>query len=93
MRFLSSAEWQSWCSERQVPLREVGSIRPDISADHFHVADLPYRSDSGAKIGMARFLYSLVAPEPETLLLVDELGSLAVQSAHAAFHPLPSASW
>ena len=72
MRFLTPAEWQAWCSERQVPLREVGWIRPDISADHFHIADVPYKSDSGGKIGMARFLYSLVRPEPETLLLVDE---------------------
>jgi len=72
MRFLTPKEWQAWCSERQVPLREVGWIRPDISADHFHVADVPYRSDSGAKFGMVRFLYSLVAPEPETLLLVDD---------------------
>ena len=72
MRFLTPTDWQAWCGERQVPLREVGWIRPDISAKHFHLADIPYRSDSGAKISMARFLFSLVAPEPETLLLLDD---------------------
>lgn len=72
MRFLTPGEWQSWCIERQIPLREVGLIRPDISAAHFHIADIPYDGDSGAKVGLARFLFSLVAPEPETLILVDD---------------------
>ena len=72
MRFLTPAEWQNWCTQRQIPLREAGWIRPDLSADHFHVADVPYDGDSGAKVSMARFLFSLVAPEPETLILVDD---------------------
>jgi hypothetical protein len=72
MRFFTPAEWQTWCSERQIPLREVGWSRPDISADHFHVADVPYDTDSGAKVSMARFLFSLVTPDPETLILIDD---------------------
>jgi hypothetical protein len=72
MRFLTPTDWQAWCSEREVPLREVGWIRPYISANHFSVVDVPYRSDSGAKVSLARFLFSLVAPEPETLLLLDD---------------------
>ena len=72
MRFLTPAEWQAWCAERQIPLREASWIRPDISVDHFHIADVPYRTDSGAKVSMARFLFSLIAPSPETLLLVDD---------------------
>jgi hypothetical protein len=72
MRFLTSQEWQSWCAERQIPLQEAGWIRPDLSTDHFHIAEVPYEGDSGAKVSMARFLFSLVTPEPETLILVDD---------------------
>jgi hypothetical protein len=72
MRFLTPQEWQSWCSARQIPSRERGWIRPDLSAEHFHIVDVPYPADSVAKVTQARFLYSLVVPEPETLLLVDD---------------------
>ena len=72
MRFLTPTEWQAWCTQREIPLREAGWLRPDISADHFHVVDVPYDGDSGAKVSMARFLFSLVAPDPETLILVDD---------------------
>ena len=74
MRFLTPEQWQAWCVERQVPLREVGWIRPDINADHFHVADIPYPADSGAKVHLAHRLFSLVSSESETLLLVDDWG-------------------
>ncbi len=72
MRFLTPIEWQSWCAARQIPLREAGWIRPDIGANHFHIANVPYRADSGAKVSMARTLFSLIAPAPEILLLVDD---------------------
>ena len=72
MRFLSPEQWQAWCVERQVPLRESGWIRPDIGAGHFHIADLAYPPDSGAKVSLARRLFSLVASESETLVLVDD---------------------
>jgi len=72
MRFLTPSEWQAWCIERRIPLCEVGSIRPDISAEHFHIANVPYPVDSGKKVWLARFLFSLVQPNPETLLLIDE---------------------
>src|SRR4029077_18357648 len=72
MRFLTPEQWQAWCVERRVPLREVGWIRPDIGADHFHIADLPYPEDSGAKVNFARRIFSLVASESETLVLVDD---------------------
>src|ERR1035437_8906535 len=71
MRILTPAEWQAWCNERQVPLREAGWIRPNIRAAPFHVR-VPYPPDSGKKVYLARLLYSLVAPDPETLLLVDD---------------------
>lgn len=72
MRFLSQSEWQNWCTERKVPLRAAGWTRPDIGEEHFHIVDLPYPTDSGGKVSMAHFLLSLVPPEPETLLLIDD---------------------
>src|SRR5215472_4657151 len=72
MRFLTPKEWQTWCTERQMPLREAGWIRPNISTGYFHTTELPYHADSGRKVGTARFLYSLVSPDPETLLLIDD---------------------
>ena len=74
MRFLTPEQWQAWCVQRQVPLREAGWVRPDIGTGHFHIADIPYPADSGRKVHLARRLYSLVAAEPETLLLVDDWG-------------------
>ena len=71
MRFLTPAEWQKWCTDRKVPLRDVGWIRPDIRAEHLHIADLKYPADSGPKVSSARYLFSLLAKEEETLLLVD----------------------
>jgi hypothetical protein len=72
MRFLTRTEWESWCSERDVPLREDGWVRPDINSDFFHTVDVPYHADSGSKVAIARFLFSLVQPQPETLLLIDD---------------------
>lgn len=72
MRFLTPTEWQTWCTQREIPLREAGWLRPDISAEHFHVVNVPYDGDSGAKISMARFLLSLITPDPETLILLDD---------------------
>ena len=72
MKFLTPTDWQDWCTKRQIPLRESGWIRPNISPDHFQIVEVPYPQDSGAKVFLAQFLYSLVHPEPETLLLVDD---------------------
>lgn len=55
-----------------MPLREAGWVRSDLSAEHFHIADLPYPPDSGAKVSLARRLFSLVSSESDTLLLVDD---------------------
>ena len=72
MLFLTPAQWQAWCVEREVPLRDVGHIQPDIGDAHFHIAKLPYPVDSGKKVCLAQRLFSLVASELETLLLVDD---------------------
>ena len=72
MRFLTPEQWQTWCAERQVPLHHAGWMRPDISAAHFHIVDLPYPQESGKKVYLARRLFSLVASERDTLVLVDD---------------------
>jgi hypothetical protein len=72
MRILTPAEWQSWCGECGVPLRESGWVRPDISVKSFHIETVPYPAGSGSRVSLARVLLSLVEPEPETLLLVDD---------------------
>jgi len=72
MRFLTPAQWQTWCLERQISLRETGWTRPDIGADNFHIAELPYPQESGAKVSLARQLFPLVASEAESLILVDD---------------------
>src|ERR1700722_1235310 len=74
MQFLTPVEWQSWCVKHQVPLREVSWLRPDITEQHFHIVDLEYPADSGRKVCLARLLYSLIPPEPETLILMDDWG-------------------
>jgi hypothetical protein len=74
MRFLTPEQWQAWCVERQVPLREIGWLRPDLRTEHFHLADIPYPQGSGAKVHLAQSLFSLVASGSETLLLVDDWG-------------------
>ena len=72
MRFLTPSEWQAWCAERQVPIQKAGAIRPDVGAGDFHIVDIPYPSDSGKKICLARRLFSLIACGPETLLLLAD---------------------
>lgn len=74
MQFLTPEEWQAWCSQRHIPLREAGWLRPDLRTDYFHIVDVPYQGDSGAKVSLAHVLFSLVAPDPETLILVDDWG-------------------
>jgi len=72
MRFLTPAQWQEWCVGRQVPLRNAGWIRPDVGAEQFHIANLPYPTDSGQKVSLARRLLSLVASGSETLILIAD---------------------
>ncbi len=52
----------------------MGWIRPNISDEHFHIVNLPYPNDSGAKVNFAHRLFSLIAPETESLILIDDWG-------------------
>src|SRR3954447_16798123 len=74
MRFLTPAEWQEWCAERQVPLGEAGWLRPDLRAKGFHVVELQYPIESGRKIYLAGRLMALLESQEESLILVDDWG-------------------
>ena len=72
MHFLTPSQWQKWCLDHSVPLRESGWLRPDIRSDGFHSVDLPYPKDSGKKVFLAHQLLSLVNDGPEALILIDD---------------------
>jgi hypothetical protein len=75
MRFLSSAECADWCARRDISMRERGlggGVRPDLKRADFQAAEFRFPKDSGRKVSLARFLYSLVEPSPETLLWLDD---------------------
>jgi hypothetical protein len=72
MQFLTPKQWQAWCVEHQVSLKEAGWMRPWVDAPCFHGVEIPYPTDSGAKTALARRLLSLVASGTETLILVDD---------------------
>jgi hypothetical protein len=72
MRFLPPVDWRAWCSDHQVPLREAGWVRPDFAVETIQTIPIPYPKNSGAKVALARFLFSLVSPRPETMLLIDD---------------------
>jgi hypothetical protein len=74
MRFLTPDEWQAWCITRSVPVEEGNWPSPEFYGqdDGYHVVELPYPADSGAKVAMARRLMTLVQSKAETMILVDE---------------------
>ena len=43
-----------------------------LDNNHFKRIEISYPPDSGAKVSLARALFSFVDPKPETLLLVDD---------------------
>lgn len=72
MEFLTPSEWQGWCAARELPLRESGWLRPDLTGEQYHVVDIPIDLEAGKRVYLAYELYSLVAPSPQTLLLLDD---------------------
>ena len=74
MRFLTPDEWRGWCRERSIPLGDDDWIRPDLKSDRsgYHVVELPYPVDSGAKVALARRLFGLIESDAEALVLLDE---------------------
>ncbi len=76
MRFLTYSQCAEWCSERQFPTRQIeGYIvgpDPQIQSPDFHVLKFNPPVDSGRKVWLARFLYSLLQPSPELLIWVGD---------------------
>src|SRR5689334_8797579 len=75
MRFLTPAEFVSWCKERGYPAgpREGRTVPiADKNPTGFSFVQFSIPSDSGRKVAFGRFLYSLIKPVPEVLLWLDE---------------------
>ena len=76
MRFFTYSQCAEWCSERQFPTRQIeGYIvgpDPQIQSPDFHVVKFNPPVDSGRKVWLARFLYSLLQPSPELLIWVGD---------------------
>ena len=76
MRFLTYSQCAEWCSQRGFPARQIEGYvvgpTPDIQLPHFHFAEFHPPSDSGRKVWLARFLYSLLQRSSEMLLWLGD---------------------
>ncbi len=79
MKCLTYSECADWCAERGFPTRHsegyVAGPDPDLQSPRFHFVEFSHPMDSGRKVWLARFLYSLLEPSPELLIW---LGNWAV---------------
>ena len=76
MRLLSYSQCAEWCSQRGFPTRKIeGYIAgpdPDLQSPEFHFVKFTRPVDSGRKIWLARFLYSLLEPSSELLIWLGD---------------------
>ena len=76
MRFLSYSQCAEWCSQRGFPTRQIeGYIvgpHPDLQSPEFHFVTFTPPVDSGQKVWLARFLYSLLQPSSELLIWLGD---------------------
>ena len=74
MRCLTYSECAKWCSRREFPTRhfEGLGLYPDIESPPFHFVDFRIPVDSGQKVALGRFLYSLVDAAPELLFWLGD---------------------
>jgi len=70
MRFLSTADCVSWCSQHGIPVCDRSL--PHLTEPDYHFVEIPFPRDSGKKVVVANFLYKLVTPAPELLLWLDD---------------------
>src|SRR5260221_242453 len=79
MQILTYAQCAAWCSQRGFPTRQIlGHIvgpDPDLQSPEFYFVTFTLPPDSGRKVSLAHFLYSLLDPSPELLI---HLGDWAV---------------
>jgi len=75
MKFLTYPQCAEWCSQRGFPTSQkegyIVGPDPDLRPCDFHFAEFKPPSDSGRKVWLARFLYSLLQPSPEVIWLGD----------------------
>ena len=75
MQFLSHAECVAWCARRAFPTVQRASETTSRAAskpDGFHLAEFRHPADSGRKVWLSRYLYSLLDPAPELLAWIGE---------------------
>jgi hypothetical protein len=72
MRFLTALECQEWCALRGFPTHEVpgfiGGYLARLQSQGFHFVEFELPVDSGQKVRLAGFLYSLLEPSAELLI-------------------------
>ena len=71
MQFLSPSDCVAWCSNRGFPTRQVsGETIPGAvhDPDGFHFARFSHPADSGRKVWLASYLFSLLKSEREVLV-------------------------
>jgi hypothetical protein len=77
MRFLTPDECVTWCLQRGYPAGSREGYTIPVADKHpagFHFAEFSHPADSGKKVRLARFLYSLIDPAPELLLWLGDWG-------------------
>ena len=76
MRFLSYSQCAEWCVERRFPTRQSKGriVGPDpyLRSPEFHFVEFTPPVDSGQKVWLARFLYSLLQPSSELLIWLGD---------------------
>ena len=74
MRFLTYSQCAEWCSQRGFPTRHIEGYNaaPDIQSPDFNIVGFKPPTDSGQKVWLARFLYSLLQPSSELLIWLDD---------------------
>ncbi|SRR6266568_2734089 len=76
MKFLTYSECADWCAQRGFPTRHfegyVVGPDPDLQSPPFHFVEFSHPTDSGRKVWLARFLYSLLEPSPELLIWLGD---------------------
>jgi hypothetical protein len=84
MRCLTYFECAEWCLRRDFPTRQIVDstlCSPELNSPPFNFIKFKLPNDSGAKVGFAHFLYSLIDPVPDLLLWLGDW-SVWPSSAH-----------
>jgi hypothetical protein len=70
MQFLTYDQCAEWCSKQGIPTRQIDGhlVEPELQSPPFHFAKFALPTDSGRKVWLAQFLYSLLQPSPELLI-------------------------